>query len=297
MGWAAQRARDLEEWAILVVLAVGVTEEGLARTPLREMAAIAHMSERTVRRRLAGLVSAGIISMEEAASGRRPATYRLPDLTASQVYGARPVQQTGLVDRSTGPGSGSPVYESPLRVVEGTDSPVYDPSYVVGGETSSSDDALQEHHVEVGPAALDLASTEGQDSSITSEAGVTSRHTEGIPWTEVHLLRTWFGIEQIEAVQAWQAAWATAVSVASDYDPQANLVSYLTRCREQDRRPQPGLWLKFLIEDRQKFKLTMSETARRLEQEQAADGGEGWALRSLTATPDWSGVGKGDGTQ
>lgn len=293
----AAPVRNVEEWAILVALSLSVTEDGTVSAPVPDLASMVHLSERTVRRRLDGMTAAGIIEKVRPAAGRRAAAYRFVGGSGSPVYGGSTDHETGLVDRSAGQGSGSPVYQTGLRPVEGSGSPVYDLPYVVGEEASSKDDAEEQNHVEVGAAALDRSSIEGHDSSITTAEGVTPRHTEGIPWTEVHLLRSWFSIEKAEQVQAWQAAWSTAMNVASDYDPQAHLVSYLTRCREQERPPQPGLWLRFLIEDRQKFKVTMGDTARRLEQERAADGGEGWALRSLTSTPDWSAVGKGDGTQ
>jgi hypothetical protein len=186
------------------------------------------------------------------------------------------------------------VSEPSFQVPTGTGFSGSDTLPYVVGEASSKDDAAALEVRDGGDSArLDGTAVTTDDALTAAAAGVTPCATDQIPWTEVHLLRTWFGVNEASRVQSWQAAWRTAANVATDYDPQAHLVGYLTRCHEQKRDPSPSLWLRFLIEDRKKHQATLDAQKRRLDMEQSADGGEAWALRSLTATPDWSGVGEG----
>lgn len=121
----------------------------------------------------------------------------------------------------------------------------------------------------------------------TGGPGVTERHT--IPWTEVHLLRSWFRVEEPQQVDAWQQAWmtATATNGETGYDVQTDLNAYLVRCRAEKRQPSAALWLRFLIQDRAKWVSDQRHHEELQEQRAAADGGQEWALRSLNKTPQW----------
>lgn len=126
-----------------------------------------------------------------------------------------------------------------------------------------------------------------QPSEDGETAPVTARNSD-LQWTAQHLLRSWFHVERVEQVEAWRQAWKTGVDVAGEgYDPQTHLIAYLTRCHEQDRKPSPSLWLRFLIEDRLKWLAEQAAQRDRLEQQASADGGEQWALGTLSRTPKW----------
>lgn len=80
-------------------------------------------------------------------------------------------------------------------------------------------------------------------------------------------MAAWFGVGAHEGV-AWVAAWDTAqsfVTSAVEYDPQAHLAIYLSRCREERRKPRSDLWLRFFIEDRAKHVIALREEQEQLD--------------------------------
>lgn len=149
-------------------------------------------------------------------------------------------------------------------------------SEIVDSETREGPDAQ----------AIDHHAKPVEDVS-TEAAAVTDSH---IPWTEVHLLRSWFRIEEPTTVEAWQQAWrtATATNGETGYDVQIDLNAYLVRCRAEGRQPSASNWLRFLIQDRTKWVSDQRHHADLQEQRASADGGMEWALRSLSKTPVWN---------
>lgn len=139
----------------------------------------------------------------------------------------------------------------------------------------------------VGASNLDPSRPQGQDEGTAQRAVTTSSQ---IPWTLTHLLEEWFNVRTTEQQQAWSQAWRTAMATngEGDYDVETDLSAYLTRCREERREAKPSRWLRFLIEDRTKYRKTLAHHDDVLEQRQTADGGEQWALRSLNQTPRWT---------
>ena len=133
---------------------------------------------------------------------------------------------------------------------------------------------------------LDTQPQREEDDQTTSIVTVPSQ----IPWTEVHLLKTWFNVTQQEQVDAWRAAWTTAVTTngEGDYDVQAHLSAHLAKCHEEKRDVRAGTWLRFLIEDRVKWFDSRRHEAEVREQRDNADGGAQWALDSLRNTPHWN---------
>lgn len=71
------------------------------------------------------------------------------------------------------------------------------------------------------------------------------------PPVEQRKLENWFHVTDGDP---WLAAWTTACSAPTDvwYDPEAHLAIYLSKCREEGRKPRSDLWLRFFIEDRAK---------------------------------------------
>lgn len=85
------------------------------------------------------------------------------------------------------------------------------------------------------------------------------------PTVEQRKLVDWFSVPATSG-PAWVAAWETAQSFVMaqpsvEYDPQAHLAIYLSRCREERRAPRSDLWLRFFIEDRAKHIVVLREEA------------------------------------
>jgi hypothetical protein len=83
------------------------------------------------------------------------------------------------------------------------------------------------------------------------------------PIVEQRKLVSWFSVPATSG-PAWEAAWEAAIGITStdvEYDPQAHLAIYLSRCREERRQPRSDLWLRFFIEDRAKHIVVLREEA------------------------------------
>lgn len=105
--------------------------------------------------------------------------------------------------------------------------------------------------------------TSGSDGEVAPSSG------QPFPTVEQRKLVSWFGVGAA-AGEAWVAAWDTAQSFVTaqpgvEYDPQAHLAIYLSRCREERRAPRSDLWLRFFIEDRAKHVQTLREEAERID--------------------------------
>lgn len=111
-----------------------------------------------------------------------------------------------------------------------------------------------------------------------------------MPWTLIHLLRSWFNVETTEQADAWLAAWNTAAAITqgSDFSPEVHLTTYLTRCREERRDPRSSHWLRFFVEDRARYVQQVAHTADRLDLGDDDDpDAQRRKMRLLSRTPDW----------
>lgn len=132
---------------------------------------------------------------------------------------------------------------------------------------ASVSQAVIEDHLEdqsfVSDAAPPTSETPVLKVPVEGPAAAVSqvRDTRTFPIVEARKLSSWFGIVTPEQQQAWTAAWNAAEAIAVthpidldvEYDPQADLAIYLSRCREERRQPMASRWLRFFIEDRQQF--------------------------------------------
>lgn len=231
-----------------------------------------------IRAALNELEAAGYIQREPQQIGGRwtTRTKLLPYGTKPQVTpttGFQPsVDQPSVDQPSVGPTAENP------------------PLSMVNKETSLlRREAAASTTYKVGAAAenetVDAAAAAVQDEH-TEAVAVTGSH---IPWTEVHLLRSWFNVETQDQVEAWQEAWRKGVATVgkAGFDAQVHLSGYLIRCKSERRSPNPSRWLRFLVEDAEAHSTAAAAHAELLEQRNSADGGEQWALRSLTRTPRW----------
>lgn len=268
MLWAMTEApvESTGEWAVLVVMADCAKEDGRQTyLSVPTIARRARLGESTVRKYRAAMVERGLIRLSDdippsvlaIPPERRPACYDL-DLS---------VRDPSLTETPL------PARPKPINILstrEGEDTQL----------AAAATDYLRD-------AGANLDEPQQQAEDVTTVA-VTQRNQ--IPWTEVHLLRNWFGVERQEQVDAWRAAWRTAVDLDDGkYDPSIHLTAYLVRCREEKRDPKPSRWLKFFIEDRESYAAAVQAHQDRLEQQARADGGEQWALNSLSRTPKWEG--------
>lgn len=111
------------------------------------------------------------------------------------------------------------------------------------------------------------------------------------PLVEQRKLSAWFGVASTEEAQAWISAWDASQAIhctsATWYEPQAHMAIYLSRCREERRRPRSDLWLRFYIEDRAKHIQTLAEEAAKAERRDE-DPAEKEARRTKQLPPvDW----------
>jgi hypothetical protein len=274
--WAINKApvTDTEQWAVLVCMADAAGDDGEDTfLSIPTIAKRTMLSENVVRSRIRQMLDMGFITerpVHESGAIRIPANRRprafdlLLHFTArgsrGEPHGVNLTPDTQTITSSTSVGNS--------------------PSLVAAAATTMN--------LEI----LDAREPQPEDDG----TGVTPRNPE-IPWTVVHLLRSWFRVEDPVQVESWQQAWRTGVVVAGEsYDPEAHIVTYLTRCHHEKRDPKPSLWLRFLIEDRQKHLATIRAHEDQLERQAAADGGEQWALKSLRQTPDWRGSDDASGT-
>lgn len=143
---------------------------------------------------------------------------------------------------------------------------------------SDSRTSIEDHEEDSSSAAAAATSPEydDEDSEEPSPAAAEStvsqvRDTRPFPVVEQRKLTAWFGVESSEAAQAWLGAWDTAqaatVTSDVDYDPQAHLAIYLSRCREERRSPRSDLWLRFFIEDRAKHVAVLQQQEEREERQ------------------------------
>lgn len=135
---------------------------------------------------------------------------------------------------------------------------------------ASVSQAVIEHQVEeqlpTSPSDSDAApptteTSPSVEAAAAKSEGAPSSGQRPFPIVEQRKLVDWFGITSPEQVQAWVAAWNAACAIEQghpigpdiDYDPQADLAIYLSRCREERRQPMASRWVRFFIEDRAKF--------------------------------------------
>lgn len=136
--------------------------------------------------------------------------------------------------------------------------PLYSPdaavSPSVGGEPSGNSPL---------PAVVE------QEGDLTSSSGeeVQSATTpKPFPHYEQQTLASWFNVtDGTPWVMAWNTVNATPTTVA--YDPQVHLNSYLIRCKDQSQRPRADLWLRWFIEDRDKYARSLAAEEERLANE------------------------------
>jgi hypothetical protein len=109
---------------------------------------------------------------------------------------------------------------------------------------------------DIDAAPLTTVTSPTREVTSSSDESTAPSSGQGFPIVEQRKLTNWFGVGAHEG-DAWVAAWETARSFVTaqpsvEYDPQAHLAIYLSRCREERRRPRSDLWLRFFIEDRAK---------------------------------------------
>lgn len=154
------------------------------------------------------------------------------------------------------------VSQAPYRRLSTEDSPDSPDAAVspsVGGEQSGNTPL---------PAVVE---PEGDLTSSSTEEGT---HATGavlppvppFPRYEQETLASWFNVTDGEP---WVRAWTVVCTAktAVEYDPQVHLNSYLIRCKDQNQRPRADLWLRWFIEDREKYARSLAAEEERLANE------------------------------
>ena len=75
-----------------------------------------------------------------------------------------------------------------------------------------------------------------------------------------------FGQTTVADGQQWQSAWEAA-GQPEDYDTSIHLTNYLLDCQRLGHEPQPGRWLRFLMENREQFRQKMTTAMREADRE------------------------------
>lgn len=240
-------ALELEGTPLLVALCIAdhaQDESGEAWPSVARIASRVRVTERAVYRALQTVEEAGWV--ERVARPGQSNIYRM--VTPTPDASVTPEQMSPLTPASPTPDASvtPPLTPASPRTIR---------------EPSLEPDAAGDLRTEV---------TSSSDDEVSSDGLSRVRDIRPFPVVEQRKLVTWFTVNDPAAQEAWEASWRAAEGIAVshaelDYDPQDHLAIYLSRCREERRRPRSDLWLRFFIEDRAKHIQVLREEAEQID--------------------------------
>lgn len=207
-------------------------------------------SRSSIIRAIKELVDTGWLEVERR-SGRSN-LYTVVDVNPTSTP-THVTSDTRVTSDMTSHSTGDTHKESSL---EGT---VLSPDAAVSPSVEGDQQPSSNSPLPVAESSANLTSSSGDET--TRATGVVL-DVPAFPHYEQETLTSWFNVTDGEPwVRAWNVVNATPTAV--EYNPQVHLNSYLIRCKEQRQRPRADLWMRWFIEDREKYARSLAADEER----------------------------------